>query len=202
MPSAVTATEEPRFDVVAEYDTFELRQYSPFVIAEIEIRGDFEEAGNEAFNTLLSYIRGANSGSQKMEMTAPVLQMPASVAKARGGEKMAMAAPVLQRSGVEGDSYLVSFVLPLRYRLENAPIPDDPRIMLREVPVRRVAARRYSGRWTESRYRENEGALLEAVQTAGYVAIGAPEWARYNAPFMPWFLRRNEVLVEVREAEG
>ena len=29
-------------------------------------------------------------------------------------------------------------------------------------------------------------------------AVGTPVWARYNAPFTPWFLRRNEILIPVR----
>ena len=31
------------------------------------------------------------------------------------------------------------------------------------------------------------------------VALAEPVWARYDPPFMPWFLRRNEILIEIRE---
>jgi hypothetical protein len=61
-----------------------------------------------------------------------------------------------------------------------------------------MAARSYSGRWTESNYRENESLLRQALEEAGLTAVSLPVYARYNAPFMPWFLRRNEVLIEVR----
>ncbi|HSO06557.1 MAG TPA: heme-binding protein, partial [Pelomicrobium sp.] len=69
---------------------------------------------------------------------------------------------------------------------------------LRQVPERLMAARTYSGTWSRENYRENERALLEAVEQAGLKPAGEPVWARYNPPLMPWFLRRNEVLVEVR----
>jgi hypothetical protein len=33
----------------------------------------------------------------------------------------------------------------------------------------------------------------------GYTAAGKPIWARYDPPFMPWFMRRNEVLIPLKE---
>ncbi|MGE5154254.1 MAG: heme-binding protein, partial [Bdellovibrio bacteriovorus] len=66
-------------------------------------------------------------------------------------------------------------------------------------PSRTLAARRYSGRWSWENYRDNEVVLLKAVRAAGLTPVGPTLYARYNAPFVPWFLRRNEVLVEVRD---
>jgi hypothetical protein len=31
------------------------------------------------------------------------------------------------------------------------------------------------------------------------VKAGEPVWARYDPPFMPWFLRRNEVLIPIEK---
>ena len=59
-------------------------------------------------------------------------------------------------------------------------------------------ALRYSGRWSESLYREKEALLLREVTRRGLLVSGAPVYARYNAPFVPWPWRRNEVLVPVR----
>jgi len=61
--------------------------------------------------------------------------------------------------------------------------------------------RRYTGRWTQSNYRENESLLLRLVKEAGLTAVAAPVYARYNSPFSLWFLRRNEVMVEVNGFE-
>ena len=187
------AYEEPRFEVVAEFEDFELRQYQPFLIAEVEISSAFDDAGNKAFNTLFEYISGANRGATKMEMTVPVKQAP------QVGEKIEMTAPVRQRSSAEAQSHLVSFVLPSRYDLASAPEPTDPNVRIREVPSRLMAARRYTGFWSEKRYRENEARLLTALKAEGFDVLGRAEWARYNSPWSLWFLRRNEVLVEVRK---
>ena len=99
------------------------------------------------------------------------------------------------------DAYWVSFVLPERFDLESAPPPIDTKVRLRAVPPRLMAVVRYSGFWSERGYRKHERILMDAIASRGYQAVSAPEWARYNPPLTPWFLRRNEVLVEVRRAE-
>ena len=87
------AIEEPKYEVVKTYPDFELRRYAPYLVAETEVTGDFDEVGNRAFRILADYIFGNNRRQEKLEMTAPVNQRPA----AGGGEKIAMAAPVAQR---------------------------------------------------------------------------------------------------------
>jgi hypothetical protein len=189
------AIEEPRHDVVKTYPDFELRRYPPYLVAETEVTGDFDEVGNRAFRILADYIFGNNRRQEKLEMTAPVNQRPA----AGGGEKIAMAAPVTQRpkGGSGADTFVLTFVMPSRYTLETLPEPVDPRVRLRREPERLMAVRRYSGTWSEANYRDNEALLLRAIDEAGLTLVGSPIYARYNSPFSLWFLRRNEVLVEV-----
>jgi hypothetical protein len=122
-------------------------------------------------------------------MTAPVVQEPAS-------EEIAMTAPVAQEK--VGDRYRITFLMPSQYTLETLPEPTDTRIGLRAEPMRSVAAIRYTGFWSRSRYDDHERRLREWIQRRGR----EPVWARYDPPFMPWFLRRNEVLIEVREPRG
>jgi hypothetical protein len=62
-----------------------------------------------------------------------------------------------------------------------------------------VACRRYSGRWTLANYRESETLLRERIKARGLVARGEAVLARYNPPFTPWFLRRNEMLIPVAQ---
>jgi hypothetical protein len=186
------AYEEPAYEVVAKHQDFELRRYRPFVVAEVRVEDGFEDAGRQAFGILFDYISGANRATTRIEMTVPVTQV------APHGEKIEMTAPVLQRPGSQ-EAYLVSFVLPQRFDLTSAPRPVDARVNLRRVPPRFMAVIRYSGSWSQARYREHESQLRTALRSTSYEATGTPEWARYNAPFVPWFLRRNEILVEVRE---
>ena len=195
----VMAIEEPTYEVVKSYPELELRRYEPFLVAETEVDGDFDEVGSQAFRILAAYIFGENKSRAKMEMTAPVNQRPA----AGEGEKMAMTAPVSQRSKGSGgsDTFVLSFVMPSGYSLDSLPVPLDPRVLLREEPAKLMAVRSYSGRWTEANYRENESLLLAAVEKAGLTPVAAPVYARYNTPFSLPFLRRNEAMVEVSGVE-
>lgn len=193
------AIEEPTYEVVKSYPEFELRRYEPFLVAETEVDGDFDDVGSQAFRILAAYIFGENQSQAKMEMTAPVNQRAA----AGEGEKTAMTAPVTQRSkGIGGsDTFVLSFVMPSGYSLDSLPVPLDPRVLLREEPAKVMAVRSYSGRWTEANYRENESLLLAAVEKAGLTPVAAPVYARYNSPFSLPLLRRNEAMVEVSGAE-
>lgn len=180
------AIEEPAFEVErALADAVELRRYAPYVVAEAKVPGPAEEAGNQAFPILAGYIFGKNQGERKLEMTAPVTQAAAPV-------KLPMTAPVTQ-APADGGGYIVQFVLPRSVTLATAPKPLDPRVMLREVPAARVAAIRFSGFWSEANYQQHLAQLQAALKEAGQPWTGEPVYARYNAPFTPWFMRRNEI---------
>jgi effector-binding domain-containing protein len=88
-------------------------------------------------------------------------------------------------------------MMPASYTLETLPTPKDPQITLRQVPSRRMAAVRYSGFWSEKNYLRYRVKLESWIQESGFTIVGEPIWARYNSPFSPWFLRRNEILIPV-----
>jgi hypothetical protein len=182
-------TEQQPYEVLDKRDGFELRRYPSHVVAEVEVDGSFEDAGNRAFRALFRYITGHNRAQQSVAMTAPVVQGPAS-------EKVAMTAPVVQAEGADG-AYVVAFVLPASMTVETAPVPADAQVHVREVPERVAAAVRYSGRWSQDSYERHLAELLDAVRAAGLVPTGAPRFARFDPPFKPWFLRRNEVVQDV-----
>lgn len=151
----------------------------------IESSGDFElrryepavlvevEMGaglTSAFRTLASYIGGRN----------------------QGGRKIAMTAPVLEQTG------LMAFVMPAGSSLEAMPAPMDTCVRMREVGEELVAAARFTGRWSSDGFARRAQELVEQVQAAGLTPIGPVRYARYDPPWTPWFMRRNEVLVPVR----
>jgi hypothetical protein len=189
------AYEQPPYELRGSYEGFELRKYKPYIVAETVVTGDFETAGNEAFRILAGYINGNNRRNEEMAMTAPVNQS----AVMDSGEKIAMTVPVIQTPQASTrDTYVFSFMMPSQYTLDTLPRPTDPRISLRRIEGRLMAARTYSGTWSVPLYQQNEAALLQAVKVAGLHPVGAPVFARYNSPFTLWFLRRNEVLVEIQ----
>ena len=182
------AVEEAKYEVVKREDKFEIREYAPHILAETVVAGSLEDAGSMAFKRLFRYISGDNRSGDKVEMTAPVSQAPA-------GEKIEMTAPVGQQHSDEG--WVVSFMMPSHYTLESLPQPTDPKITLRRVPARRIAVVRYSGFWSEKGYLKQKSELAEWIRKLGLKISGDPVWARYDPPFMPWFMRRNEVMFPI-----
>jgi hypothetical protein len=182
------AIEEAKYKLVEKDNRFEIRDYTPHIIAETIVEGDLEDAGKKAFNRLFRYISGENRSRTKVAMTAPVSQQP-------DGEKIKMTAPVGQRRVQE--KWAVSFMMPDSYTLKSLPAPEDPNVALRQVPARRMAVVRYSGFWSEERYLRYKSELESWIKEKGLTIVGDPIWARYNPPFTPWFLRRNEILIPI-----
>ncbi|MGC5020406.1 SOUL family heme-binding protein [Micromonospora sp. DT47] len=186
-------TEQQRYRVVSRHPGFELRRYPAHLVAELRVAGDLVGAGNEAFRPLASYLSGANRSRRTAGMPGPVVQEPA------GPEKIAMTAPVVQEEGDWPGCWLVRFVLPAELTAATVPEPADSRITIREVPEQLAAAVRFSGRWTEKAFGERATALGRAVTAAGLQPTGAIRYARFDPPWTPWFLRRNEVVLPVVE---
>ena len=184
------AIDEPAFTVVQITDVFEVRQYAPYLVAEVLVPGPVNEAGSQGFNLLGGYIFGKNKGERKLEMTAPVTQQAAPPVK------LEMTAPVTQTATPGG--FLVQFVMPKGYTLATLPEPLDARVKLREVPGGRVAVIRFSGTWSQSTYDEHLEKLRSALAAAGMATTGEPVSSRYNSPFSLPFLRRNEIWLNLQ----
>jgi hypothetical protein len=188
LPAAAAAVEEAEYSLLKKDGAMELRAYAPSIVAETRVDTDFEDAGNRAFRKLFRYIDGDNLAQQEIAMTAPVSQAPAS-------EKIAMTAPVAQRPATGG--WVVSFMMPASYSMDTIPQPSDPAVQLRAVPAYRAAVIRYSGFWSEEGYQEHLQELLSWIAAQKLEVAGEPVWARYDPPFKPWFMRRNEIVIPV-----
>ena len=169
----VQAVEEASYRVLEKEGKFEVRMYDPMVLAETLVEGSIKEAGNRGFGPLFGYISGKGRSGDKIAMTAPVVQEP------------------------KDDRWAVSFVMPSGSTMEDLPAPAGKNVTLREVPARKMAAVRYSGTWSETGFLKHKADLEQWLASRGIKAEGEAIWARYNAPFTPWFLRRNEVLIPV-----
>ena len=189
----VSAYEEPAYEVARKTDDFEIRRYAPYLVVEAELRGEYDEARNDALRKLFAYISGANRAQAKLEMTVPVVTEPSAT------EKIEMTVPVLTGAAPDGNRQVMQFVLPARFDEQSAPQPTDPQLRLRRVDAQWVAVRRYSGRASEGNYRENAFELMRSLATADVTPAGPARFAVYNGPFTPWFMRRNEVIVPIAE---
>ena len=170
--------EEPSYEVVRRIDGVEVRLYPRLIMATVV--GD---GGGTPFRLLFQYISGNNSGSSKISMTAPVLTP----------ERIEMTAPVIS------EGYSMSFVVPSKYTMETVPTPTDERIRIQEVPERLLAVTRFSGGAREGAVGEQKAKLLSVLRENGVETVGEPFLMRYNNPWTPGFMRRNEVGIEIAE---
>lgn len=168
-------TEQQPYDVLETYPGFEVRRYPEHLVVEVDAPGPFGAAGNLAFPRLARYIGGHNRASRKVAMTAPVVQEQDP------------------RSGV----FVVGFVLPAELTADDPPEPVDSSVRTRRVPAQTAAALRFSGRWSRGSYQSHADELLGQLAAAGYIVAGKPRFARYDPPWTPWFMRRNEVVIPV-----
>jgi hypothetical protein len=189
--AAVATVEEPKFVVERAVDAFEVRAYGPRVVAETVVSGDREQASSAGFQRLAGYIFGGNTTTTQIAMTAPVGQVD-------NGRKLAMTAPVGQVAAGEG-SWTVSFTMPAGETLATLPHPNDRSVTLREVPPMRVAVITFSGRWTEDSFTKHATALRLWLTSQGLSTVGEIEVNRYDAPWTPWFLRRNELWLTLAD---
>lgn len=186
----LSALEEPKYSVLKEYENFEIRNYASYLVAEVDIEGSYNKTGNEAFRILAGYIFGDNQSSTKMNMTAPV-----ESEAIQPSERMNMTAPVFSNKNINGYTY--RFVMESKYTQETLPVPNNSKIRITEIKDRVMAVISFSGRWSQKNFEKHEQILVNDLKNEGIGVASEAIYARYNAPFTPWFLRRNEIMFEI-----
>lgn len=195
---------QPGFEVLHKCTGYEVRKMVTYCVAEVSGSGTSQrDFGNQHFRTLAQYIgvfgQPNNRKKEAMDMTAPVLMSTSPDQP----ERMDMTAPVL--ASASGGQFCMSFVLPLHYSAENAPVPNDSRIQLRQIPARTVAVHTFSGNPSDEVVNEKASWLLHQVQQDGFKLAAEPqdafrrgwELARYNPPFTIPCLKTNEIQVQL-----
>lgn len=184
--------EQPSYKVVAKQENKEIRKYDSYIIAKTTVSGSFKDAQSEGFRILAGYIFGKNKSQQKIAMTAPVVQKSES-------EKISMTAPVVI-SPNENKTWTMTFSMPSKFTLETLPVPTDERVKLEKVNGKLVAALTFTGFWNESKNAEKALELTEWMKGfQEYQLASPPMFAGYNPPWTLPFLRRNEMLIELRQ---
>ena len=159
--------EEPVHRVENIRNAYEIRQYSPRILATVTLSGTREQVADAGFKILYDYISKGN-----IKMTAPVLQQ------------------------VKGpNEWRVSFVMPQQYRLKTLPKPADSRIKIVVLPMQRVAALTFSGLVTDAVVTEKSSRLTGYLSQDSLIPAENPMLARYDPPWTLPFLRRNEILI-------
>jgi len=162
-----------KYEVIREIGTVEIRRYPKIVIAKVE------DPAN-GFNLLYRFITGGNRQKAKVKMTTPVVS-----------QEIQMTSPVFSETGT------MAFVMPAEYTFESTPEPLDERVKIAEIPSRLLAALCFSGGWSEAHFEKETLELLKTLSEAKMKTKGNVFTMLYNPPFIPGFLRRNEVAIEV-----
>ncbi len=183
----VSNVEQAKYDVVETHGDIEIRDYAPMIVAEVSVSGNREAAISDGFRMVADYIFGNNISSQKVAMTAPVIQQPS--------EKIAMTAPVTQQGG-EG-LWVVRFVMPSSYTMQTLPEPNNSEVILKEVAGKRFAVIRFSGLAKGTSLEAHTKELEAFIQAKKFQAFSEPTYAFFNPPWTLPFLRRNEVMIEI-----
>lgn len=173
--------ETAKYEVLKKLERVEIRRYPRIVLAKV---GNYE---TDSFGLLFRFISGDNKAKEKVKMTAPVVSQDAS-------QEIKMTSPVLSEFSNEG---YMAFVMPSEFSLETTPEPLDNRVKIEELPDRVVAVLRFSGSWSEKNFEAKTKELLDELAKAKIRTRGRVFSMLYNPPFIPGFLRRNEVAIEV-----
>jgi len=166
------------YAVTGKSGEIEFRHYPGLVLATVDSAGD--DAG---FNLLFAYISGSNKPQEKIPMTAPVIT----------SQKIPMTAPVVSDAGS------MSFVMPAGTKRDGTPDPLDSRVRIVTVPERDIAVIRFSGYAPPEDVDAATSRLQAGLKNEGVVTAGQPFLMRYDSPWTPGFMRRNEVGIEIRQ---
>ncbi len=185
------AIESPKYQTVRKDKKFEIREYEEYILAQVEIDGDFGSALQKGFRILADYIFGGNTSRARVNMTVPVTE------QALSSEKIDMTAPVTTSPIEEGAKYKIAFTMPSKYTLENLPEPANQMISFRKLGKHKVAALQFSGNLNSKLARRRAEELETWLNENKYSRKGGFVFAQYNPPWIPGIFRRNEVLTEV-----
>ncbi len=163
------AIEKASYNVVLKEHSFEIREYEPMIVA---ISKESDLRGYSGFNEAFNYISGSNSSNAKIAMTTPVI------------------------NDLENEM-TTAFVMPKEYTLDDLPNPVSPNLKIMPIGERKCAVIMFSGNASMSTVKEKIILLQEWLKTKELTPIGTFQLARYNPPFIPSFMKRNEVLVEI-----
>jgi len=183
--SSVMALEEPKYSVIESSPPFELRQYTPMIVAEVYVDGDMSDAGSKGFRLIAGYIFGKNQSKTKLADDP------------QGSEKIAMTAPVtMETQKKNSNQWRMFFVMPSQYTLTSLPTPTSPEVKLREIPPQKKAVITYSGFNSDEKTQEKAQELRVWMKSKNLTPASEPQLARYNPPWSIPFLRRNEVMFD------
>ena len=167
--------EKVKYSIIKKMPNFEIRKYPELILATAEGEDDI------SFGLLFNYISGNNKVQEKIKMTAPVIT----------SQKIEMTAPVINKEN------FMAFIMPSTYDKNTIPLPLDNNVKLKFESEKKLAVIRFGGYTTKNKIRKYKEKLFSELKKNNIKIKGEPILMRYNSPFAPPFLRRNEVGIEI-----
>jgi DNA gyrase inhibitor GyrI len=169
--------EQPKYKVVRKENDIEVRSYDKILMSSVKVYGNQYNALRNGFQPLVRYIG----------------------AKERVSEKISMTAPVIQTTNDETENWTVSFAMPSKYNIDNLPKPTNDDIYFEEIQPSLAAVIRFSGVADSSLLNQKASVLKRWLELNGYTESSSPKFLFYNDPTTPGFLRRNEVMIIINK---
>ena len=165
---------EASYVVLERYKQYEVREYAPFLSAEVSVSGDVETAMNEGFSILSSYLS---------RLEGDDTSAPETIVRSK-----------------ELESYAIAFALPSRYSTGNLPEADDSRITFRVVPGRIVAALRFRGVPSERYIKTKEALLRKFLKRDLHEPLDGDadaDFVRLAPPYSMPISATNEIIIDI-----
>ena len=169
--------EQPKYKVIKKENDIEIRSYDKILMSSVKVYGNQYNALRNGFQPLVRSIG----------------------AKERVSEKISMTAPVIQTTNDETENWTVSFAMPSKYNIDNLPKPADDDIYFEEIQPSLAAVIRFSGVADTSLLTQKASVLKRWLELNGYTESSSPKFLFYNDPTTPGFLRRNEVMILIEK---
>ena len=176
--------EQPQFEVVLQKENLAIRDYASVMVVEVQVVASRRDAAGDAFRSLFKYISGNNEDNLEIPMTSPVAQTQVSKTSDNGDGKWA-----------------IRFFLPRKTINEGAPLPEEDGITLVNLKAQRYASVSFKGTQNDKKVAKYSAQLREFIAQNGYQVSGQPIYAFYDPPFVPWFLRDNEILLPLAKGK-
>jgi hypothetical protein len=173
--TSTSNTEKYQYEVVKEYDDFEVRKYQAALFSSVDLSGDsYESNSGTGFRILAGYIFGGNQTGEKIAMTSPVAMQ------------------------LNDSNRKMSFMVPSNYDKKRLPTPNNESIYFEEKKECMMAAIRFGGWANDKKIEAHVTQIKKYLEKEGLAHKNNFSYFGYNPPYEV-VNRRNEVVVELTE---
>jgi hypothetical protein len=166
--------EEPKYDLVRNFKSFEVRKYHDTIQARVSTSNEGWSGASSSFRTIAGYIFGSNSSGEKIAMTAPVHQWQ------------------------EKNMRNMAFTMPSEHKLSDLPLPNDSSVEIIKVTGMLTAVISFSGFSGPRKVERLSNKLFKLISQTDFESTGPYILAVYDPPTTFPFFRRNEILIPIK----